>query len=116
MDAYTKAHLIIAPSREEAMSLSIMEAISCGLYIFATHVSGNKEVILEDVNGNFVEYGNAEDIAAKVISFYHNKFLSNYQYPELMMKFMLQNYSWESTCDKYISVFNEAIRTNSKWT
>ena len=25
------------------MSLSVLEAISCGLYVFATHVSGNKD-------------------------------------------------------------------------
>ena len=114
MEAYAKAHLIIAPSREEAMSLSVLEAISCGLYVFATHVSGNKEVILEDVNGSFVHYGNAEDIADKVNQFYNEKFLKNYQYPDLMMKFMLQNYSWESTSEKYLTLFNQMIGTNSK--
>ena len=114
MEEYAKAHLIISPSREEAMSLSVLEAISCGLYVFATHVSGNKEVILEDVNGSFVHYGNAEDIADKVTRFYNEKFLHNYQYPELMMKFMLQNYSWESTSEKYLTLFNQMIDTNSK--
>lgn len=114
MEEYAKAHIIIAPSREEAMSLSVLEAISCGLYVFATHVSGNKEVILEDVNGSFVNYGNAEDITDKVTRFYIDKFLHNYQYPELMMKFMLQNYSWESTSEKYLTLFNQMIDTNSK--
>lgn len=114
MEAYSKAHLIIAPSREEAMSLSILEAISCGLYIFATHISGNKEVILEDVNGCFVEYGHPDDIAEKINRFYNDKFLKNYQYPELMMKFMLQNYSWETTGEKYITLFNEVIRASVK--
>lgn len=112
MEAYTKAHLIIAPSREEAMSLSILEAISCGLYIFATQVSGNRDVIIEDINGNFVEYGNVDDISAKIVNFYKEKFLKNYQYPELMMKYMIQNYSWESTSEKYITVFQKAINDN----
>lgn len=114
MEAYAKAHIILAPSREEAMSLSVLEAISCGLYVFATRISGNKEVLMEDVNGNFVEYGNADDIANKVSLFYKDKFMTNYQYPELMMKFMLQNYSWQTTSDKYIQLFNEVIDTNSK--
>ena len=114
MEEYAKAHLIIAPSREEAMSLSVLEAISCGLYVFATHISGNKEVILEDVNGSFVQYGDPEDIEYKVIRFYKEKFLNNYQYPELMMKFILQNYSWESTGEKYLSLFNQMIDTRSK--
>lgn len=114
MEEYTKAHILIAPSREEAMALSVLEAISCGLYVFATPVSGNKELILEDVNGNFVEYGNEDDIASKINLFYHNKFLIGYQYPELMMKFRMQNYSWENTCKKYIELFNLVINTNSK--
>lgn len=113
MEEYAKAHLTIAPSREEAMSLSVLEAISCGLYVFATNISGNKEVILEDMNGNFVEYGNPDDIADKVSTFYQEKFLNNYQYPELMMKYMLQKYSWEKTAEKYISIFNEVIHTSA---
>lgn len=114
MEEYAKAHLVIAPSREEAMSLSVLEAISCGLYVFATDVSGNKEIILDDVNGNFVLYGNPENIAMKIEEFYYEKFLKNYQYPELMVKYMLQNYSWESTSEKYLTLFNQMLNTNSK--
>jgi glycosyltransferase involved in cell wall biosynthesis len=108
-EEYSKAHIFIAPSREEAMSLATLEALSCGLYVFVTKVSGNKDVIFEEINGNFVEYGNAEDIAEKIEQFYLNKFLKNYQYPNLMTEFMQQKYSWAATAQKYIDLFNEII-------
>jgi glycosyltransferase involved in cell wall biosynthesis len=112
MEEYSKAHILIAPSREEAMSISVLEAVSCGLYVLATRISGNIDVLLENVNGNFVEYGNAENIASKICSFYNEKFLHNYQYPDLMMKFILQNYSWEITAEKYCSYLSKAISDN----
>lgn len=112
IEEYSKAHFIFAPSRDEAMSLSVLESISCGLYVFATHVSGNKDVILDDVNGNFVKYGNPDDIVSKVRNFYHEKFLKNYKYPEFLLKYMHQNYSWAITCEKYITNFCEVTGKN----
>ena len=109
MEEYTKAHVLIAPSREEAMSLSVLEAVSCGLYIIATRVSGNKEIIIDDVNGSFVEYGNPNDVSDKIIHFYREKFMKNYQYPELLSQTILQEYSWEKTTEKYLEVFKECV-------
>lgn len=113
MEEYTKAHLLIAPSREEAMSLCVLEAVSCGLYVCATDVSGNKEVILEGLNGNFVQYANPADIAGKIQAFYFDKFLKNYRYPELLLQFMQQNYSWDNAAKMYLELFTSAKNTSS---
>lgn len=114
MEEYSKAHLLIAPSREEAMSLCVLEAISCGLYICATAVSGNKEVISEGLNGNFVQYANPSDIADKIKAFYTEKFLNNYQYPEFLMEYMQRNYSWDSAAKMYLELFTSATGTSSR--
>ncbi len=114
MEEYGKAHVLIAPSREEAMSLSVLEAVSCGLYVFATRISGNRDVILENVNGNFVTYEDVQDIASKIASFYNDKFLKNYQYPEPMIALLLQSYSWETTAEKYLALFNGHLHTTAK--
>lgn len=112
MEEYAKAHILIAPSREEAMSLSVLEAVSCGLYVIGTQVSGNKEIITEGVNGSFVEYGNPDDVSDKIIEFYREKFLKNYQYPEYLNASILENYSWDKTAEKYIDLFNAIINEN----
>lgn len=110
---YEKSHILISPSREEAMSLAVLEAVSCGVYVFVTNVSANKEIILDNVNGNLVEYNNEDNIADKVNFFYHEKFLKNYQYPDLMLQFMQHKYSWELIADKYLELFQEAININN---
>lgn len=108
MEEYTKAHLLLAPSREEAMSLSVLEAVSCGIYVIATRVSGNKEVILDEVNGNFVSYGDAEEIAEKIKRFYEEKFLKNYAYPEFVNQYMQEHYSWTNSAEKYLKLFRKS--------
>ncbi len=114
INEYAKAHILIAPSREEAMSLSIMEAISCGVYVFATETNGNRDVIVNGVNGDFVLYNNAQEITQKVIQFYNDKFLKNYKYPNFITSLIQHNYSWDSICDKYITLFDGILNTNKK--
>lgn len=109
MEEYTKAHVLFAPSREEAMSLAVLEAVSCGIYVIATRVSGNKEIILENVNGSFVAYGDADDIAKKTKIFYEEKFLQGYKYPEFINQHLQQNYSWQNTAEKYLELFRKSI-------
>jgi glycosyltransferase involved in cell wall biosynthesis len=110
MDEYATAHLLFAPSREEAMSLAVLEAVSGGIYVIATRISGNKDIILDDVNGNFVSYGDADDIAEKTTKFYEQKFLMNYQYPEFVRNYMQVNYSWKNAAGKYLSLFEKMVR------
>lgn len=112
MEEYSKAHILIAPSRDEAMSLSVLEALSCGLYVFATEVSGNKELIRNNINGSFVEYGNPNDVSNKIIFFYKEKFLKDYQYPEKLRETLLQNYSWHKTAEKYLEIFGNILSKN----
>lgn len=114
MDELTKAHILVAPSREEAMSLVVLEAISCGVYVIATAISGNNELIEEGVNGDFVAYDQPTQIAQKISAFYNDKFLKDYQYPSLVLQNLYQNYSWKNTAEKYLSLFSAAINTNSK--
>lgn len=112
VEEYSNAHILIAPSREEAMSLVILEAVASGVYVFATEVSGNREVIFEGINGDFVKYNNPENIATKIKLFYEDKFMKNYTYPKLMIEFMMKNYSWKSRAEEYIKLFETMINTN----
>ena len=114
IDEYSKAHILLAPSREEAMSLSVLEGVSAGLYVFATKISGNKDIIIDKINGNFVEFNNVDSITRNVTNFYFEKFLTNYQYPTLMIEYLQKKYSWEMAANKYLNLFNEIINANSK--
>ncbi len=61
-DIYTQ------PSRTEAISLSIMEALNYALPVVATNVGGIPEVVEDGVNGYLCEKENSKDLSEKLES------------------------------------------------
>lgn len=112
LKAYEKTDILILPSREEAMSMVILEAVSRGIYVISTAVSGNAHLIEENVNGNFVQFGQPQSISHAVADFYYNKFLKDYQYPEDLIIKLFDRYSWEKVVDQYLDMLHAISETD----
>ncbi len=113
MHEYRQSHILISSSLNEGMSVAILEAASHGLYIIATHASGNDKVILEDVNGHLVDYGDYHAIADKVAYFYHEKFLKEFKYFESYIQEFENTFSWSKIADQYLQYFYKAIQKDN---
>ena len=109
LKSYEKADVLIMPSREEAMSLVMLEAVSRGIYIISTLVSDIDKMLEEDVNGKIVSYNSPEEISTAVADFYYNKYLYNFQYPEDLLQKLFDRYSWDKVAQDYIQTFYEVI-------
>lgn len=109
LKTYERTDLLILPSREEAMSMVALEALSRGIFLIATPVYGSKHLIEEDVNGHFIPYGDVQAIAEKVADFYYNKFLKNYQYPPDVIKNLFDRYSWDKVAQEYLNLFTQLV-------
>lgn len=109
LKTYERAHVLLSPSREEAMSLVILEAVSRGLYTITTRVGSNEKLIHPHINGEFVEYGNVEQMARKIAAFYFEKFTQGYEYPASMLEFLHKEYSWNSVVDRYLRLFRSVL-------
>ena len=103
-----EAHLLLAPSREEGMSLAVLEALSRGMYVLATQISGNTDVIFEGINGHFIVKREVEEIANLVKDFYQEKFLKGYHYPDYYLENFSNSFSWENAAEKYLQLFRKA--------
>ena len=65
---YHMADLYISPSHVDGSSVSLMEALACGLPCLVSDIPANKEWILENENGWLFRDGDADDLARKILA------------------------------------------------
>ena len=70
---YQMADIYISPSHVDGSSVSLMEALACGLPCLVSDIPGNKEWIVEGENGWLFRDGNADDLAAKILHAIKNR-------------------------------------------
>jgi len=106
---YNKSHVIITPSRAEGMSIANLEALASGVFLIATDVSGNKEMLESNKNGILVDPGNFSEIANLLQKFYFEQYLPNkFQARNIAENFGVQN-SWSAISKKYAEIFERIL-------
>jgi glycosyltransferase involved in cell wall biosynthesis len=60
--------IFVLPSRSEALSNSLMEAMACGCACLASRVGGNPELVTHGETGLLFEPGNTQDLSEKIRS------------------------------------------------
>ncbi|MBI5823974.1 MAG: glycosyltransferase family 4 protein [Chloroflexi bacterium] len=65
---YHMADLYISPSHVDGSSVSLMEALACGLPCLVSDIPANKEWIIEDENGWLFRDGDAGHLAGKILA------------------------------------------------
>jgi glycosyltransferase involved in cell wall biosynthesis len=65
---YHLADLFISPSHVDGSSVSLMEALACGLPCLVSDIPANKEWVSEGDNGWLFPDGNADILAEKILT------------------------------------------------
>ena len=65
---YHMADLYISPSHVDGSSVSLMEALACGLPCLVSDIPANKEWVVEDENGWLFRDGDANHLAEKILA------------------------------------------------
>ncbi len=66
LNLYREAHVVILPSYEEGMPLSLLEGMSCGRPVIATPVAGVPEMITNGREGYLVNPGAIDELADRM--------------------------------------------------
>ncbi|HKI53746.1 MAG TPA: glycosyltransferase family 4 protein [Anaerolineales bacterium] len=64
---YHMADIYISPSHVDGSSVSLLEALACGMPCLVSDIAGNKEWVEEGVNGWTFRDGNVDDMAEKIL-------------------------------------------------
>jgi glycosyltransferase involved in cell wall biosynthesis len=101
---YQSAHLMIAPSLNEGMSIAALEALSSGVYLIATKASGYPDMITEGINGTQVEFRDPAGLAEAIRDYYRSKFLANSRLDNDFLAQFQQSFSWLGINQQYNDV------------
>ncbi len=100
-EIYSKSDLLIAPSISEGMSLAIIEAVSCNLFVITTEVSGTKEIIKNTKIGYMIKNSNCKYFTKYILDYIHfnhnDNFIVNQTEPSCNKKIS----SWDIIVNKY---------------
>jgi len=105
VEEYQSAHVMVAPSLNEGMSISVLEALSCGVYLIATRASGFEEMIKEGVNGEFVNFRDSKDLSGRLTEFYL-QYRGKRPVPETDLGQISNTLNWRSISQNYLAQFN----------
>ena len=70
---YHMADLYISPSHVDGSSVTLMEALACGLPCLVSDIPGNREWIEDGVNGWLFRDGDVNDLAEKILNAINNR-------------------------------------------
>ncbi|PMN67372.1 glycosyltransferase [Enterovibrio norvegicus] len=102
--------IYVALSRfdSESFGVAAIEANACSLPVIVSDVSGFKEVVVDGHTGLVVERDNPEDAANAICKLIENECLRA-KMGNAGRKHVINDYSWEVSLSKMISVYDELI-------
>lgn len=102
-------NLFVLPSLGEGISNTILEAMSCGLPVVATHVGGNIELVKEGVTGKLIKPGNQNEMTEAILTYYTNTQLVE-DHGNAARQQIEQNFSMNAMMNAYLSVYDKVLQ------
>jgi glycosyltransferase involved in cell wall biosynthesis len=110
---FEKSDVYVLPSLSESFSLTLLEAMSCGLAAVVSNVGGPSEIIENNINGLLIKPGSVKAISEAVTFLLDN--------PDIRRNFgtnaretIEKTYTWQKTALKTSSIYKQVIDLNQR--
>jgi glycosyltransferase involved in cell wall biosynthesis len=100
-----RAMIFVLPSRYEPFGIVILEAGAFGVPVIASNVGGIREILSHNDTGRLCVPEDVDSLADELRNLLTDQ-EERYRLGGNLRKHILENYSWEKTCTKYIEVIN----------
>ena len=107
-DILINSFCYISTSKWEGMPLSVIEAMSVGLPIIATNVTGNKDVVINNVNGFLYDINNPKEAAEYIIKIAKD-FKIWERFSKASKEMAENNYSAKRMADETFELYNNIL-------
>lgn len=109
MPILMETDVLVVPSHTEGISNAVLEAMATGLPVIATAVDGNREVLVDNVNGFLVPFQNPEAMAKAILMYTANKPMIR-MHGDNARKHVEENFSLQLMQDNYIAAYQEVLQ------
>lgn len=106
---YQNATIFVLPSHYEGLPTVILEAMACGLPIVATNISGNVEIIKNNINGLLIDPKNPRQMYDAISKLLEDKKIRM----ELGKKARItieEKYTWDIISSKFLKIFFNSLK------
>ena len=110
---YLNSDLVIITSKEEGMSLVLVEALFFEKPVISTNVGIIPEVLINYENGIILKEANPEYLSEAIDNLMNNKFLYNKIQRNSLKTFHI-NFNLEKALEEHYKIFNECLSTETK--
>jgi glycosyltransferase involved in cell wall biosynthesis len=110
---YRASDLYISASYSDGSSVSLMEALACGIPVLVSDIPGNKEWIDQDNNGWMFKTGDSESLAQCILSIYNNKD----KFPQIRLEareIAESKANWKVNFQKNLHAYQLALNSKQK--
>ncbi|HEY5729969.1 MAG TPA: glycosyltransferase family 4 protein [Anaerolineales bacterium] len=109
---YHMADIYISPSHVDGSSVSLLEALACGMPSLVSDIPGNKEWVEEGVNGWLFRDGDVDDLAEKILLAIKSK-RSWGRIGKAARKTAEERADWKSNFGKLLEAYEKVVRSGS---
>lgn len=107
--ALRQADLFVLPSREEGMSIALLEAMALGLPLVASAIPGNRRLVTDSVEGRLVPPDNPESLALAIIEQW-DRFDRAIEMGRAARNRVGREFSIQAVARKHLDLFREVLR------
>jgi glycosyltransferase involved in cell wall biosynthesis len=104
--------MFVLSSRTEGISLTLLEAMACGLPIVATDVGGNGEVVKQGETGELVAVGDARQLATAMLRFWREPIVAD-RYGRMGRRRIEDHFNVVKMVRSYESIYQEVLDQRS---
>lgn len=108
MPVIPKLKALVSTSLLEAASLSILEAMMCGIPVLATNVGGNPELIKSGETGYLIESGSLQNLAEAMVKVLSDEDLAQ-RLGDRAKADVMERFSFHSMVEKYKNIYRELL-------
>jgi len=104
-----EADLFVLPSREEGMSIALLEAMALGVPLVASAIPGNRRLVTDFVEGRLVPPDDPETLARAIIEQWNN-FDRAVEMGRAARSRVEKEFSIQAVARKHLALFHEILR------